>query len=56
MPTSFSRILNEEDLAEVRTQYLAALDALEEDEAGAEPAEDTGEDTSKDEEAGREGD
>lgn len=51
MPTSFSRILNEEDLTEVRNQYLAALDALEEDEADPEPVENTGED----EEAGREG-
>ncbi|WP_433549057.1 hypothetical protein ACQPZG_31355 [Streptomyces sp. CA-294286] len=32
MPTSFSRILNEEDLAEVRNQYLQALEALEEEE------------------------
>jgi hypothetical protein len=43
VPTSFSRILNEEDLAEVRTQYLQALGALEEEEeADAEGAEDDG--------------
>jgi hypothetical protein len=29
MPTSFSRILDEADLAEIRNQYLAALEALE---------------------------
>lgn len=33
MPTSFSRILNENDLAEVRNQYLAALEAVEAEEA-----------------------
>jgi hypothetical protein len=32
VPTSFSRILNEDDLAEVRSQYLAALEALEAEE------------------------
>jgi hypothetical protein len=32
MPTSFSRILNEDDLTEVRNQYLAALQALDDDE------------------------
>lgn len=36
MPTSFSRILNEEDLAEVRSQYLQALEALQEEEEQAE--------------------
>ncbi|QNP66624.1 hypothetical protein [Streptomyces genisteinicus] len=40
MPTSFSRILNEEDLAEVRNQYLQALEALEEEEADAEEEDD----------------
>jgi hypothetical protein len=35
LPTSFSRILNEADLAEVREQYLAALEALEAEEAAA---------------------
>jgi len=42
MPTSFSRILNENDLAEVRNQYLAALEAVEAEEqadtTGGEPA------------------
>ncbi|GGX75550.1 hypothetical protein [Streptomyces hiroshimensis] len=42
MPTSFSRILNEEDLAEVRNQYLQALEALEEEEEQAEGAEGDG--------------
>ena len=39
MPTSFSRILNEDDLDQMRNQYLAALEALEADEeADEEPA------------------
>ncbi|MFJ5294422.1 hypothetical protein [Streptomyces sp. NPDC088348] len=43
MPTSFSRILNEDDLAEVRNQYLQALEAIEEEEqADADRAEDDG--------------
>lgn len=32
MPTSFSRILSESDLQEVRDQYLKALDDLESEE------------------------
>jgi hypothetical protein len=41
MPTSFSRVLNDDDLKDVRDQYLAALAALEEEEdaaADTEPA------------------
>jgi hypothetical protein len=40
LPTSFSRILSESDLEEVRKQYLQALADLEEDE-DEEPADDT---------------
>ncbi|MEU9350974.1 hypothetical protein AB0D65_08100 [Streptomyces griseoloalbus] len=44
MPTSFSRILNEQDLAEVRNQYLQALEALEEEEEEEAEEEGTGAD------------
>jgi len=37
MPTSFSRILDEADLAEIRNQYLAALEALEAEENAGGP-------------------
>lgn len=40
MPTSFSRILSESDLEEVRKQYLQALTELEEAE-DEEPTDDT---------------
>jgi hypothetical protein len=43
MPTSFSRILSDVDLAEVRDQYLAALEALEAEEDLATEEEPAGE-------------
>ncbi|GAA2489696.1 hypothetical protein [Streptomyces longisporus] len=50
MPTSFSRILNEDDLTEVRNQYLAALEALEAEENAEQKAEEHDERPAKEEE------
>ncbi|MET8560142.1 hypothetical protein ABZV75_05820 [Streptomyces flaveolus] len=54
MPTSFSRILNEDDLTEVRNQYLAALEALEAEENAEQKGEEHDEQPARTTEAGAE--
>ncbi|MGX5182940.1 hypothetical protein ACWKT5_08975 [Streptomyces avermitilis] len=52
MPTSFSRILNEDDLTEVRNQYLEALEALEAEENAEQRGEERDEQPARTHEAG----